>query len=162
MGLLIWKVLFSFSLPQFPVSRFPFPVSRSRSRSHFPFLLLVKKNYPILRILFFSKTNETNLCKQKFGFFHARRRFCLPCDCRQTRCRWGEIKDKGASLFLNSIIFYPKGQETSGLQVSVWNRSQTPALIAKRKVRIFNQKVIFSNFFFLMYWLFSVKSLSTR
>ena len=34
-----------------------------------------------------------------------------------------------------------------GLQVSVWNRLQTPALIVKRKVRIFNQKVIFSNFF---------------
>lgn len=103
-----------------------------------------------MRILFFSKTNETNLCKQKFGFLRGDV-FVFLCDCRQTRCRWGEINDKGASLFLNSIIFYPKGQETSGLQVSVWNRSQTPALIVKRKVRIFNQKVIFSNFFFLMY-----------
>lgn len=103
------KVLFSFSLPQFPVSRFPFPVSRSRSRSHFPLLLLVKKKHTILRISFFSKTNETNLCKQNLRFSMRGDVFVFLCDCRQTRCRWGEIKDKGACFIFKLNYFLSKG-----------------------------------------------------
>lgn len=148
MGLLIERFCshFPFLSSLFPVSHFPFPVPVP--------VLIFLSSFQLKKIIrscgycFFQRQMKLIYVNRNLGFSMRGDVFVFLCDCRQTRCRWGEIKDKGASLFLNSIIFYPKGQETSGLQVSVWNRSQTPALIVKRKVRIFNQKVIFSNFFF--------------
>ena len=87
---------------------------------------------------FFQRQMKLIYVNRNLGFSMRGDVFVFLCDCRQTRCRWGEIKDKGASFIFKLNYF---------LQVSVWNRSQTPALLVKRKVRIFNQKVIFSNFF---------------
>lgn len=103
--------MFSFSLPQFPVSRFPFPVSRS----HFPFLLLVKKKHPILRILFFQGQMKLIYVNRNLGLSRQGDVFVFLCDCRQTRCRWGEIKDKRAFFIFKLNYFLSKGPEDLGV-----------------------------------------------
>ena len=99
--------MFSFSLPQFPVTRFPFPVSRSRS--YFPFLLLVSKKHPILRILFFQRQMKLIYVNRNLGFSMGGDVFVFLCDCRQTRCRLSEIKDKGAFFIFKLNYFLSKG-----------------------------------------------------
>ena len=100
------KILISFSLPQFPVSR---------SRSPFPFLLLVKKKHPILRILFFQRQMKLIYVNRNLGFSMRGDVFVFLCDCRQTRCRWGEIKDKGAFFIFKLNYFLSKGPEDLGV-----------------------------------------------
>lgn len=101
--------MFSFSLPQFPVSRFPFPVSRSRSRSHFPFLLLVKKNIRSCGYRFFQRQMKLIYVNRNLRFSMRGDVFVFLCDCRQTRCRWGEIKDEGACFIFKLNYFLSKG-----------------------------------------------------
>lgn len=93
----------SFPCFPLPISRFPFPFMFSFP----PFSL--KKKHPILRILFFQRQMKLIYVNRNLGFSMRGDVFVFLCDCRQTRCRLSEIKDKGAFFIFKLNYFLSKG-----------------------------------------------------
>ena len=109
MGLLIERFCshFPFLSSLFPVSHFPFPVP-------VPVLIFLssfqlKKNIRSCGYRFFQRQMKLIYVNRNLRFSMRGDVFVFLCDCRQTRCRWGEIKDKGASFIFKRNYFLSKG-----------------------------------------------------
>ena len=109
MGLLIERFCshFPFLSSLFPVSHFPFPVP-------VPVLIFLssfqlKKNIRSCGYRFFQRQMKLIYVNRNLRFSMRGDVFVFLCDCRQTRCRWGEIKDKGASFIFKLNYLLSKG-----------------------------------------------------
>lgn len=109
MGLLIERFCshFPFLSSLFPVSHFPFPVPVP--------VLIFLSSFQLKKIIrscgycFFQRQMKLIYVNRNLGFSMRGDVFVFLCDCRQTRCRWGEIKDKGASFIFKLNYFLSKG-----------------------------------------------------
>lgn len=109
MGLLIERFCshFPFLSSLFPVSYFPFPVPVP--------VLIFLSSFQLKKIIrscgycFFQRQMKLIYVNRNLGFSMRGDVFVFLCDCRQTRCRWGEIKDKGASFIFKLNYFLSKG-----------------------------------------------------
>ena len=109
MGLLIERFCshFPFLSSLFPVSHFPFPVPVP--------VLIFLSSFQLKKIIrfcgycFFQRQMKLIYVNRNLGFSMRGDVFVFLCDCRQTRCRWGEIKDKGASFIFKRNYFLSKG-----------------------------------------------------
>lgn len=109
MGLLIERFCshFPFLSSLFPVSHFPFPVPVP--------VLIFLSSFQLKKIIrscgycFFQRQMKLIYVNRNLRFSMRGDVFVFLCDCRQTRCRWGEIKDKGASFIFKLNYFLSKG-----------------------------------------------------
>ena len=109
MGLLIERFCshFPFLSSLFPVSHFPFPVPVP--------VLIFLSSFQLKKIIrscgyrFFQRQMKLIYVNRNLGFSMRGDVFVFLCDCRQTRCRWGEIKDKEASFIFKLNYFLSKG-----------------------------------------------------
>lgn len=124
MGLLIERFCshFLFLSSLFPVSHFPFPVPVP--------VLIFLSSFQLKKIIrscgycFFQRQMKLIYVNRNLGFSMRGDVFVFLCDCRQTRCRWGEIKDKGASFIFKLNYFLSKGPGDLRVQYGIVHKHQ--------------------------------------